>query len=44
MPSFLTPRGPLTHDLVEDVARYLAAQRGMALQQGATSGAWAPSK
>src|SRR5208337_1849154 len=28
MPSFLTPEGPLTHELVEDVARYLAVQRG----------------
>jgi ubiquinol-cytochrome c reductase cytochrome b subunit len=28
MPSFLSPNGPLTHDLVEDLARYLAAQRG----------------
>ncbi|MFZ0888034.1 MAG: cytochrome b N-terminal domain-containing protein [Candidatus Binataceae bacterium] len=28
MPSFLTPQGPLTHELVEDVARYLAVQRG----------------
>lgn len=30
MPTFLTPKGPLTHPLIEDLARYLAAQRGRA--------------
>jgi quinol-cytochrome oxidoreductase complex cytochrome b subunit/cytochrome c553 len=29
MPSFLTPKGPLTEQLIEDIARYLAAQRGI---------------
>jgi ubiquinol-cytochrome c reductase cytochrome b subunit len=28
MPAFLTPRGPLTHQQIEDISRYLAVQRG----------------
>lgn len=38
MPSFLTPKGPLTHEFVEEIARYLAVQRGGAPPSG-TSGA-----
>lgn len=37
MPPFLTPKGPLTHDLVEDLARYLASQRGAETPPGAAS-------
>lgn len=37
MPSFLTPAGPLTHPLIEDLAKYLAAQRGA--PAGGTTGA-----
>ncbi len=38
MPSFLTPKGPLTHEFVEEIARYLAVQRGGTPPSG-TSGA-----
>jgi ubiquinol-cytochrome c reductase cytochrome b subunit len=37
MPPFLTPQGPLTHDLVEDIARYLAVQRGPITPKESTS-------
>ena len=37
MPSFLTPQGPLTHEFVEDLARYLAVQRGPAIPRESTS-------
>jgi hypothetical protein len=30
MPAFLAPDGPLTHQQIEDIARYLAAQRSTA--------------
>ena len=37
MPSFLTPQGPLTHEFVEDLARYLAVQRGSVAPKESTS-------
>ncbi len=37
MPSFLAPKGPLTHQLVDDIARYLAVQRGSATPGVSTS-------
>lgn len=37
MPSFLTPKGPLTHEFVEEIARYLAVQRGGAPPNGTSS-------
>jgi len=37
MPAFLAPEGPLTHAQIEDIARYLAAQRSTA-SRGEPSG------